>query len=188
MLGPSRWLCNGNALLRKACRVWELFHLNSSKTSSAHMVRECLLWTLIQPTSILFSSFFSSISPLLAFSAREWTFHFPSRSCQTLLCCLLIHLLSSKTLESAHILKKEDHPKLSSAVRVLRWGWEGSERMWSKRACRDHSAVGKQELPDTAASQQPCLACSPLGVACDGNKLFSGNQAGKGSSPYFVLR
>lgn len=49
-----------------------------------------------------------------------------------------------------------------------------------------NNPVGKQELPDTAASLQLCLACSPLTVVHDGNKLFSGNQAGKGSSPYLV--
>lgn len=98
----------------------------------------------MQPISILFCSFFSSISPLLAFSAREWTFHFPSSSCQTLLWCILTHLFSPKTLESAHTLKKGDQPRVSLAENpetrlrgtrrdMIQKSMQGSKCCWKTR-------------------------------------------------------
>lgn len=180
-VGPSRWLCfQGNAPLRKACRVWELSFQILIKFYQAKRY-QCAFhehWVL-QPISILFNS-----------SLGREPFGFLSRSCQMLSQCFSVSSCLSNALESAHILEMEDHPRLSPADGGLRQSWKVQGSTQPKGACREPNAVGQPEVPDTRANLQPCLACSPLKVASDGNrdKLFSSSQAAKGLRPRFVPR
>lgn len=84
----------------------------------------------------------------------------------------------------------EGHRRWSPAEGGLRQsrGVPGKEQ--PKGVCRKPNAVGRAGVPETRASLQPCLACSLLKVACDGNgdQLFSSNWEAKGSRPCFVPR
>lgn len=108
ILGPTRWLCNGNAPLKKAFTLWGLFIWIFLKLLQlhGHWYNQPLFYSVLS-----FPVFLLSLLSLL----ENERFVFPSGPCQVLPWCLLTHLLSTKTLESAHILKKEDHPRLSSA-------------------------------------------------------------------------
>lgn len=158
---PKKGLQSVRVFLSNSCKTCFSFQILLKLHQPKWYQRAFRGLLVIQAISSWFSSFFSSISPLLACSAPEAAFRFPSRSCQILLRCFSVQLFSPKDFRSAHILKKEEHPRPPPAAGGPRQSWGVPGRARPKGACRDPDAVGHPAALDTRASLQSCLALQP---------------------------